>query len=124
MILRGGTRGPNYAEPSIDEVTEALASAKLSKKVMVDCSHANSGKDHLVQPQVVHDVADQVGAGSQGIFGVMLESFLKDGNQKHSQDAGASGLVYGQSITEACMSWERTEPLLAELADTVRRRRG
>jgi 3-deoxy-7-phosphoheptulonate synthase len=88
---------------------------------MVDCSHANSGKDHLRQPIVVSDIAGQVAGGSTAIFGLMLESFLVDGNQNHEKTRGA--LVYGQSITDKCMSWERTEPLFTELAEAVRKRR-
>lgn len=91
---------------------------------MVDASHANSGKDHLKQAAVVESVARQVSEGSRSIFGLMLESFLVDGNQPHSQEKGSSGLVYGQSITDKCMGWERTEPLFALLAEAVRKRRG
>ena len=120
VILRGGTRGPNYARKSVEEVTAALAAAGLPPRLMVDCSHANSGKDYEVQPEVVKDVASQVARGGREIFGVMLESFLEDGRQEHSQDAGSEGLVYGKSITDACMSWERTLPVQAALAEAVR----
>ena len=88
---------------------------------MIDCSHANSGKDHTRQPIVVSDIAGQVAGGSSAIFGLMLESFLVDGNQNHEKARGT--LVYGQSITDKCMSWERTEPLFTELAEAVRKRR-
>ena len=91
---------------------------------MVDCSHANSGKDHEKQPAVAESLAHQVAEGSQAIFGLMMESFLVDGNQNHSQSQGSEGLVYGQSITDKCMSWERTEPLFEMLAEAVRKRRG
>jgi 3-deoxy-7-phosphoheptulonate synthase len=91
--------------------------------MMIDCSHANSGRRHDVQPDVVEQVAAQIGGGSHEIFGVMLESFLEDGKQDHSQQSGGEGLVYGRSITDACMSWERTVPVLAELAEAVRQRR-
>jgi len=124
VILRGGSRGPNYGRDSIKQVCDALEAAALPRKLMVDCSHANSGKRHEVQPDVVRDVAAQVAEGSREIFGVMLESFLEDGNQKHSQESGAEGLVYGMSITDACMGWERTVPVLEELAGAVRQRRG
>jgi 3-deoxy-7-phosphoheptulonate synthase len=77
---------------------------------------------HQRQPLVVSDIAGQVGDGSQAIIGVMLESFLVDGSQNHEKARGA--LVYGQSITDKCMSWERTEPLFTELAEAVRKRRG
>ena len=72
---------------------------------------------------MLRDVARQVAGGSRLVMGLMLESFLRDGNQPHSQDQGSADLVYGQSITDACMSWERTEPLLGELAEAVRQRR-
>lgn len=124
VILRGGTSGPNYDAANVGRVCDALEQAGLPRRVMIDCSHANSGKDHEVQPRVVADVAKQLADGSDEIFGVMLESFLEDGRQEHSQDAGAEGLEYGKSITDACMSWERTEPVLAGLADAVRKRRG
>lgn len=87
---------------------------------MIDCSHGNSRKDHRKQPEVTREVCAQVAAGSQLVCGVMLESHLKEGKQNHTND---TPLVYGQSITDACMSWETTEPLLHELADAVRRRR-
>jgi 3-deoxy-7-phosphoheptulonate synthase len=76
-----------------------------------------------VQTEVAHDLAGQIAEGSREIFGVMLESFLEDGNQEHSQESGAEGLVYGKSITDACMGWERTVPVLDELAGAVRQRR-
>jgi 3-deoxy-7-phosphoheptulonate synthase len=123
VILRGGSRGPNYSRESVEEVAAALAAAGLPARLMVDCSHANSGKDYEVQPQVVEDVAAQVARGGREIFGVMLESFLEDGRQEHSQDASSEGLVYGKSITDACMGWERTLPVLAALAEAVRERR-
>jgi 3-deoxy-7-phosphoheptulonate synthase len=123
VILRGGSRGPNYDAVSVAAANDALEAAGLSRRLMIDCSHANSGKKHTVQPEVVHDVAGQVGGGSREIFGVMLESFLEDGRQDHSQESGTEGLEYGKSITDACMSWERTVPVLAELADAVRKRR-
>jgi 3-deoxy-7-phosphoheptulonate synthase len=121
LILRGGSRGPNYSPADVAKVVADLERAGLPPRVMIDCSHANSGKDHARQPAVLADVADQVRDGSGAILGVMLESFLVDGNQTHG--AGRE-LVYGQSITDKCMSWERTEPLFAELAEAVRKRRG
>jgi 3-deoxy-7-phosphoheptulonate synthase len=120
VILRGGTNGPNC---SIDQVAAAAATlqrAGLSPRLMVDCSHANSGKDHRRQPAIVHDVACQVAAGSRAIFGVMLESFLVSGRQDVRPGAA---LTYGQSITDACMDWDTTRPLLEALARSVRARR-
>lgn len=123
VILRGGTRGTNFDAKSVGEVEERLDRAGLPRRIMVDCSHANSGKDHERQPAVASDLAAQVREGSRSIFGLMMESFLLDGNQKHSQSQGSDGLVYGQSITDQCMSWERTEPLFEMLAEAVRDRR-
>jgi 3-deoxy-7-phosphoheptulonate synthase len=120
VILRGGSRGPNFGKASVAEATGSLTAAGLGPRLMVDCSHANSGKDHLRQPDVARDVAAQVRGGSSAIFGLMMESFLVDGRQDHE---GRSALTYGQSITDACMSWERTLPLFDELAEAVQARR-
>lgn len=90
---------------------------------MVDCSHANSGKDHTRQPAVAADVADQIRGGSSAIFGVMLESFLVDGCQAHREGEPRDRLVRGLSITDACMGWERTVPVLERLAEAVLARR-
>lgn len=123
VILRGGTSGPNYAPESIAKVEAQLESAGLASRIMVDCSHANSGKDHEKQPAVAQSLANQIAGGNQAIFGLMMESFLLDGNQSHTQSQGSKGLVYGQSITDKCMSWERAEPLFGLLAEAVRKRR-
>ena len=123
VILRGGTSGPNYDAESIARVSAQLEEANLPNRIMVDCSHANSGKNHENQPGVADALAEQIGGGNDAIFGLMMESFLLDGNQKHSQAQGSEGLTYGQSITDKCMSWERTEPIFEHLAEAVRRRR-
>jgi 3-deoxy-7-phosphoheptulonate synthase len=120
VILRGGASGPNYDAESIASVCEALRKAELPERVMVDCSHGNSGKDPARQPEVTGEVARQIAQGQQALFGLMMESFLEEGRQDYRPDAAP---VYGQSITDACMGWERTEPLFAELAEAVRRRR-
>ena len=122
VILRGGASGPNYSAASVDEVAEKLESKGLMGRVMIDCSHANSGKDHEVQAQVAGEVALQVAGGSERVAGVMLESFLMDGNQ-NAEGVDAADLVHGQSITDACMGWERSLPVLEKLADAVRQRR-
>ena len=122
LILRGGASGPNYAAADVARVVAELERAGLPGRLMVDCSHANSGKDHQRQPIVVSDVAGQIADGGRAIVGLMLESFLVDGNQNHEKAEGE--LVYGQSITDQCMGWERTEPLFTELAEAVRKRRG
>ena len=123
VILRGGTSGPNYSADQVVLVVEQLESAGLPGRLMVDCSHANSGKSHEAQVKVAREVAAQIAAGSQHVFGVMLESFLEEGNQSHDE-TGRGSLVYGQSITDACMGWERTTEVLDELASAVRTRRG
>lgn len=120
VILRGGNSGPNYAAADVDQVSAQLKKAGLPHRVMVDCSHGNSSKDHARQPIVAHDIATQIAAGSEQIFGVMIESHLVEGRQ--NQQPGQP-LAYGQSITDACISWETTEDVLEELAAAVRERR-
>ena len=120
LILRGGSRGPNYDAASVGAAADKLRAAELPHRIMVDCSHGNSDKDHKRQPAVARDVAQQVAAGARDIFGVMLESHLVEGNQK--EQAG-SELVYGQSITDACIGWEDTAAVLEELAAAVATRR-
>ena len=120
LILRGSKHGPNFKAEAVTEVTEKLASKNLRASVMVDCSHGNSNKDHRKQPEVAADLAEQISAGSQNIFGVMLESHLVEGQQKYQS---AESATYGQSITDACISWEQTEPVLESLAAAARARR-
>ena len=119
IILRGG-REPNYDADSVAVAINALEAAGLSGKLMIDFSHANSRKQHERQIEVGHDVAGQIAAGNQHIMGVMIESHLKAGRQ--NVEAGKE-LVYGQSITDACISWDDSEPLLKELARAVQQRR-
>ncbi|MFT7667566.1 MAG: 3-deoxy-7-phosphoheptulonate synthase [Planctomycetota bacterium] len=119
IILRGGSAGPNYCAGDVEEVRGALEKAGLAPRIMIDCSHANSGKDHVKQADVADEVADQIAGGNSPVRGVMLESFLEDGNQKHPSD---KPLEYGKSITDACMSWERTLPVLTRLAGAARAR--
>jgi 3-deoxy-7-phosphoheptulonate synthase len=120
IILRGGNTGPNYSAESIAQAAAALERAGLRPAVMVDCSHANSAKDHRKQPVVAADIAQQIASGSRSIFGVMMESFLEEGRQ----DVGTTNpLSYGQSITDGCLSWRSTEPILAMLAESVQSRR-
>ena len=120
VILRGGQSGPNYDAASVQKTVSALRDAGLAPRLMIDTSHGNSEKDHRRQPLVAHDIAAQVAQGESGIFGVMMESFLVDGRQ--TLRAGVP-LVYGQSITDACIGWEMTVPVLEELAESVRARR-
>ena len=120
VILRGGTGKPNYHREDIAETVELLESAGLEGRLMVDCSHANSSKDHEKQAGVAAVVGQQVADGGTGVFGIMLESFLAGGRQDNGSNAE---LTYGQSITDACMSWEATVPVIEGLADSVRARR-
>ena len=118
VILRGGTRtGPNYDADHVAKVCGRLAAKGLRDSVMVDCSHGNSHKDHLRQPDVATAIAEQIASGSRQIFGAMLESHLVDGRQDYVPGRPA---VYGQSITDACLSLQQTEPLLERLAQAQR----
>jgi len=120
VILRGGSDAPNYTEAEIAVALGKLRAAGLPERLVVDASHGNSEKDHARQPAVGADIARQIGAGNAAIVGVMLESFLAEGRQ----DLRASmPLTYGQSITDACMSWDTTVGVLDELAGAVRARR-
>lgn len=119
IILRGGNR-PNYDGHSVDEACQALAAAGLAQRLMIDLSHGNSRKDYRNQVVVGEDVAKQVADGDERIFGVMVESHLKPGRQ--DLVAGRE-LEYGQSITDACLGWEDTLPLLHGFAEAVRARR-
>ena len=121
VILRGGAAGPNYDAISVRKTLSALGDAGLPPRVMIDASHGNSEKDHRRQPMVVREVAAQIAQGEAGIIGMMMESFLIDGRQELSDP---SRLVYGQSITDACMGWDASVPVLQELAAAVRGRRG
>ncbi|MBI2395768.1 MAG: 3-deoxy-7-phosphoheptulonate synthase [Deltaproteobacteria bacterium] len=118
VILRGGAR-PNYDEASVRDVASRLASAGFPPRVMVDCSHANSGKDAARQPFVAEDLARQIEGGSDAILGVMIESHLVGGRQ---DVIPGRALVRGQSITDACLGWDETVPVLERLAEAVRRR--
>ena len=119
VILRGG-KTPNYDAASVDAACKELAAAGLAQRVMIDFSHSNSQKNYQRQVDVGHAVAAQVAAGDGRIFGVMVESHLKDGRQDL---VPGKELVYGLSITDACIGWERSVPLLDELAQAVRARR-
>ncbi|CAN5443494.1 3-deoxy-7-phosphoheptulonate synthase [soil metagenome] len=121
VILRGGRGAPNYAPEPVAAALGQLNSSGLPERIVIDASHENSGKDHERQPQVLADVAGQIASGNDAIVGVMAESFLIAGRQ----DLNADGpLVYGQSITDACMDWETTGLVLDRLAAAVRERRG
>ena len=123
LILRGGNDGPNWGPGPVRAATERLTSAGLPQRLIIDASHANSGKDHVRQAEVATMLADQIAADGASVAGVMLESNLVAGAQKLDVDAGPAGLVRGQSVTDKCMDWGTTEGVLRALAGGVRRRR-
>jgi 3-deoxy-7-phosphoheptulonate synthase len=123
VILRGGESRTNYDAASVQQTLDALRAAGLPPRLMIDTSHGNSAKDHRRQGQVAAEVAAQVAGGEAGIVGVLVESFLVEGRQDLSTSTGGAQLVYGQSITDACIGWEGTVSVLHELAGAVRRRR-
>jgi 3-deoxy-7-phosphoheptulonate synthase len=118
LVLRGGGGKPNYSAEDVAAALALLAKAGLPERLVIDCSHGNSGKDHLRQPLVADDVAAQLAAGQRGISGVMLESFLVPGRQELGGE-----LTYGQSVTDACMGWEPTVSVLDRLALAAAKRR-
>jgi len=120
IILRGG-RQPNYDAASVDEAGHALEKAGLPPRLMVDCSHSNSGKQPARQLEVAADIGSQIRRGERRVFGVMLESHLVGGRQEVRP---GEPLTYGQSITDACIAWDETTPVLKGLAEAVRERRG
>lgn len=119
IILRGG-KTPNYDAESVKKATDKLSKNGQNPRLMIDCSHANSQKDHNRQIDVCHDIAQQLAQGNENIMGVMLESHLVAGRQDVS---AIEDLTYGQSVTDACISWEETEMLLRQLAEAVQARR-
>ena len=124
LVLRGSSHGPNYDRESVAAALEALKTSKASGPsehgLVIDAAHGNCGKDENREAEVIEEIAARIAAGEQGVLGVMMESFLKGGHQK---PAPLDQLVYGQSITDACVPWERTEQLLHTLADAVATRR-
>ena len=121
VILRGGRKTVNYTAESVALTIAQMRAAGVQPRIMIDCSHANSNKDHTRQGLVCRDVAGQIAAGNRNIMGVMLESNLVAGAQ---QLIPGQPLVYGQSITDGCIAWPETHALLGELAAAVRARRG
>jgi 3-deoxy-7-phosphoheptulonate synthase len=119
LVLRGGARGPNFSSAQVQAAIGLLQAAGLPSRLIVDCSHGNSGKDAERQPAVAADLAAQIAAGQRAICGVMLESNLVGG----AQDYRNRPLVYGRSVTDSCLAWERTLPVLAQLAAAVQKRR-
>lgn len=117
IILRGGSNKPNYAPENVADAAERLIEAGLEPRVMIDCSHANSGKKHERQEAVWRSILEQRAANPGPIFGAMLESNLNEGKQSIPEDK--SKLAYGVSVTDACMGWEKTEALLAKAYDML-----
>ena len=123
VILRGG-KAPNYDAASVAAACKDLEAARLPATLMVDCSHANSSKQHERQIDVARDIADQIAAGGRSVFGVMVESHLKAGAQKFSPGKDdASKLEYGRSITDACIGWDDSEQVLEILHQAILARR-
>lgn len=129
VILRGGRKGPNYKAADVAQASAEAAAQGVNPRLIVDASHANSGKSHHRQAEVALEIGAQLeseDASAHTIAGVMLESFLVGGAQRLDVDevaAGTAELVYGQSVTDACMDWEVTAEVLAKLADASRSRR-
>lgn len=119
IILRGG-KEPNYSASHVEAVKAGLEKAGLPAQIMIDFSHANSSKQYQKQLTVAEDVAQQIAGGEQAIMGVMIESHLIEGNQ--SLESGEP-LVYGKSVTDACIGWQDTENVLRQLAQAVKQRR-
>jgi 3-deoxy-7-phosphoheptulonate synthase len=119
-ILRGG-KAPNYSAADVDAACKLLEASGIAPQVMVDVSHANSSKQHAKQIEVAHDVATQVAAGERRIMGLMIESHLNEGRQDLKE---GQALAHGVSITDACISFDQTVPVLDALAQAVQKRRG
>ena len=130
VILRGGSTGPNYQVEHVKSASQQLTKSGVTPRLMIDCSHGNSLKNHRNQPLVAHDIVKQlsdksVGSTAQTICGVMIESHLVEGRQNITDATGPNGqgLVYGKSITDACISWEDTVQVLDHLRSGVQARR-
>jgi 3-deoxy-7-phosphoheptulonate synthase len=123
VILRGG-KAPNYDAASVGAACAELEKAKLTASLMVDCSHANSSKQHQKQLEVARDIAGQIASGSQQVFGVMVESHLTAGAQKFTPGKDKTeDLEYGKSITDACLGWDDSLACLDVLSQAVLARR-
>ena len=118
VVLRGGNGKPNYDSVSVSICEQELVAAGIDANIMVDCSHANSNKDHNLQTLVLDNVANQIVEGNKSIIGVMLESNINAGNQKLSSNP--DDMAYGVSVTDACIDWETTESTLTAMADKLR----
>jgi 3-deoxy-7-phosphoheptulonate synthase len=119
LVLRGGSSGPNYSAEDVQAAAALLAKNGLPPHVMVDCSHSNSGRAPERQPAIASELAARIAAGDRAVSAVMIESNLLGG----SQDYRAVPLVRGRSVTDACLSWDETLPVIVRLAEAVRARR-
>lgn len=117
LILRGGTDGPNYKPEYVERATLAIEKAGINCGIMIDCNHANSGKDPYKQPAVLESIVEQKLAGNDLLMGFMVESHIKGGNQKIPQNL--SELEYGVSITDACLDWDATEKMIKDAASKL-----
>ena len=118
VVLRGGDGKPNYDSVSVSMAEQELSSAGIPSNIMVDCSHANSNKNHDLQPLVMENVTNQVLEGNDSIIGIMVESNLKAGNQKITENL--EDLEYGVSITDACIDWDTTEKALRDMQEKLK----
>lgn len=118
MVLRGGGGKPNYDSVSVAACEKALKANNVSENIMVDCSHANSNKDHNLQTLVMDNITEQIKEGNTSIIGLMIESHLHAGNQKLTADL--SELAYGVSITDACIDWDTTEQSLLKMNEALK----
>ncbi|MHA3091881.1 3-deoxy-7-phosphoheptulonate synthase [Acinetobacter brisouii] len=118
VVLRGGNGKPNYDATSVAEAEQALAKAKVSNRIMIDASHANSNKDPYLQPLVLKNVTEQIINGNKSIVGLMVESHLKGGRQDIPENL--CELEYGKSVTDGCIDWETTEKTLLEMHDALK----
>lgn len=117
IVLRGGTRGPNYDQASVQGCEQELSRIGMTPNIMIDCSHANSNKDHNRQPHVARDISQQILNGNQSIIGLMIESNLQAGNQP--LNSCREKMAYGVSVTDACIDWTTTETILRELSTSL-----
>lgn len=118
VVLRGGNGKPNYDETAVAQAENELRKNQVNVKIMIDASHANSGKDPYLQPMVIQNVAQQIQNGNQSIMGMMIESHLKGGRQDLTQDL--SKLEYGKSITDGCLDWDSTVAALRNLRNVIK----
>lgn len=118
VVLRGGGGQPNYDSVHVTQCEKRLEKAGIPPRLMIDCSHGNSMKDHTLQPVVMQDCVHQILEGNRSIVGLMLESHIHDGNQSIPEDI--SKLAYGVSVTDACIGWDITEKVILDAAEKLR----